>query len=288
MTSRLARIDSFIDRAIKQMIGLQNALPLTTDDQLAAFGEKYGLAVVTDASKTDGEISFQKIGERQKRIAFELLDNELSLYDPAIVKQSQLQRLILCNDLRDQGRPVNGLAEVGRFVVDSLVLNMTAATEQWERARATLHHELFHAIDYRDDPEHYLDPEWRKLNGADYKYNDSLQFTAGEYFSNAVYFPPFDFVNLDKLPPGFLNEYGTESVHEDKAVVYSWMMVRYGDLKRIMERDEVVRAKVEYMKALLQRFHPSYDDTFWTQVEARTRDLCDCDYGEWKRRLNIS
>jgi hypothetical protein len=50
----------------------------------------------------------------------------------------------------------------------------------------------------------------------------------------------------------------------------------------------VVRAKVEYMKALLQRFHPSYDDTFWTQVEARTRDLCDCDYGEWKRRLNIS
>lgn len=286
MPSKLAEFDAYIDRAIKRLIRLENALPLTEDSRLAELGEKHGLLVITDASQSEGDITFDKIDSVQRRICYELLNEELSIYDPEVVRQSQLQRLILCNNLRHNGERVNGLAEVGRFVVDSLVFNASAITKSWERARATLHHELFHAIDYRDDTAHFIDPGWRQLNGVDYKYNDSLQFTAGEYFSDAVYFPRFDFRQLEKTPGGFLNEYATESVAEDKAVTYSWMIIRYHDLQAIMKKDDVVNAKVHYLQDLLAKFHPSFDEHFWRRVNDRSQLLSECDYDEWKRKLS--
>lgn len=269
MSDSLSKFDYLIDDAIKHLLRIQNALPETTDPQLLELGKKFGLVVITDAAKSDGDLTFGPIDERQRRICFELLEAELEVYDPQVIHNCHLQRLILCSDLRDKGMPVLGLAEVGRFVLDTLMINAKSITKQWEQACATMHHEIFHAIDYRDDVRHYLDPEWRKLNGDEYHYNDALQFTAGEVFSNAVYFPPFDFQNLRDTPSGFLNEYATQSVHEDKAVVYSWMIVRYADLMKICRVDPITNAKVAYMKELLARFHPSFDDAFWERASHR-------------------
>lgn len=285
MSNKLALFDALIDRTLKHMMHMTNSLQPTDDERLTALGKKYGLVVITDANKLDDEITFGPINEVERRICFELFEQELSIYDPEILKRSQFERLILCTDLRDKGDPVNGLAEIGRFVVDSLVFNASGITRQWERARATLHHEIFHAIDYRDDVRHFLDPEWRILNGEDYRYNDSLQFTAGEYYSDAVYFPPFSFRNVEKIPAGFLNEYGTQSVHEDKAIFYSWLIVRYNELQKICAQDAVVAAKVAYMQALLAKFHDSFNDNFWARMDHQSSILAGSDYDEWKERL---
>ncbi len=271
-----------LDSTIKQLLHIKNALPVTDHAGLSKLGEKYGLTVITDSTKDDGYITFGPTDNAQRRVSLELLESELGLYDPEVIKASQLQRLILCTHLSDRGHPVNGLAEVGRFVVDTLVLNVTAITRHWEQTRGTLHHEIFHAIDYRDGSQHYLDPEWRKLNRLDYKYNDSLQFTAGEVYSDAIYFPPFDFNNLPDTPRGFLNQYATESVHEDKAVVYSWLIVRYQELERIAQQDDISAKKVTYMKELLAKFHPSFNAAFWRKIEMRSEVLSGLDYDEWK------
>jgi hypothetical protein len=285
MTSKLAHWDSLIDSAIKKLIHLKNVLPETTDPNLAELGAQYGLAVITDATNLDTDVQFGPVDNKQKHFCYELLKSELALYDPAIIKASQLQRVILCTHLSSQGEPASGLAEVGRFVVDSLVFSATDITKQWERARATLHHEIFHAIDYRDGVTHYVDPEWRKLNGESYHYNDSLQFTAGEYYSDAVYFPKFNFRDVEKIPAGFLNQYGTQSVHEDKAIYYSWLLVRYTELQEICAQDEIVAAKVEYMKELLAKFHPSFNEEFWRRIAQRASVLGGTTYEGWKQGL---
>jgi hypothetical protein len=269
MTSKLAKFDALVDQALKRLIGLKNALPPTTDADLAELGAQYGLVVITDASNADHTVTFEPSTPAQQRACCRLLKEELALYDPEVVRLSQLQRLIICTNLMADGDRANGLAQVGRFVVDTLIIDADHIEAHWEQSCATLHHELFHAIDYRDDAQHYIDPEWRKLNGENYRYNDALQFNAGEYYSDAVYFPRFDFRHLQDVPEGFLNQYATQSVHEDKAVVYSWMIVRYNDLQEICRQDEIVRAKVEYMKALLAKFHRSFDESFWQRVAMR-------------------
>lgn len=269
MTNKLAKWDALVDSALKRLIGLQNALPPTEDTALAALGERYGLVVVTNARNTDHSVTFEPSTPAQQRACLRLLEDELTLYDPEVIKLSQLQRLIICTNLMADGDRANGLAQVGRFVVDTLILDADHVEAHWETSCATLHHELFHAIDYRDDVRHYLDPEWRKLNGDEFRYNDSLQFTAGEQYSDAAYFPRFDFRHLADIPAGFLNQYATQSVHEDKAVVYSWMLVRYRELMELCAGDAVLRAKVEYMKSLLAKFHASFDDAFWERIGAR-------------------
>jgi hypothetical protein len=285
MAGRLAHWDAMVDKAIKQLIHLTNTMPPTTDPDLTQLGSQYGLVVITDATNLDTDVKFGPVDNTQKRLCYEMFAAELAVYDPDVIKASGLQRLILCTNLESQGEKASGLAEVGRFVVDSLVFSATDITRQWERARATLHHEIFHAIDYRDDLTHYVDPEWRMLNGAEYHYNDSLQFTAGEYYSDAVYFPRFNFRDVQKVPAGFLNEYGTQSVHEDKAIFYSWLLVRYTDLEEICAQDSIVAAKVEYMKRLLAKFHPSFNEEFWRKIDQRAAVLGGTNYDGWKRGL---
>lgn len=269
MTNKLAKWDALVDHALKRLIGLENALPTTQHADLAELGKRYGLVVVTDARNEDHSVTFEPSTPAQQQACSRLLSEELTLYTPEVIRLSQLERLIICTNLRADGDRANGLAQVGRFVVDTLILDADHVDAHWEQSCATLHHELFHAMDYRDDTQHYLDPEWRKLNGPEYRYNDALQFSAGEYYSDAVYFPRFDFRHLEDVPKGFLNQYATQSVHEDKAVLYSWLIVRYRELERICAEDEIVARKVAYMKMLLEKFHPSFDDAFWDRIASR-------------------
>jgi hypothetical protein len=214
----------------------------------------------------------------------DLLAEEFGIYHKGVITNSRIARLIFCNNLTDNEETVNGLAEVGRFVLDTLVINASKCSWDWERLRCTLHHELF-AIDFYDDTEHFLDPEWRKLNGKDFKYNDALQFLSGVIYSDSAYVPHFDFGDIDKVPAGFLTRYATQSVHEDKAVFYSWLLVRYCKLLEIANADSIVAAKMNKMKKLLSRFHNSFDTAFWEKMNSRSLTLSTNLYTEWKEKL---
>jgi hypothetical protein len=268
MTFNLGPLDSLLDLAIKQMVGLKNALPETTDKHLSELGRKYELSVITDASKRTGAVTFDAINEIQKDMCGKVLSAELGIYDRGAIKACQLQRLILCTNLRSNKRPLNGLADIGRFMIDTLVLNAAGITTRREDTRATLHHELFHAIDYRDDFQHYADTEWRLT----YKYNESLQFPNRTKFGKNAYFPPFNYEHLEGVPRGFLNRYATQSVREDKAVIYSWLIIRYRELMKIAQADAIVASKVAYMKNLLGKFHSSFDSEFWQKIENRSKN----------------
>jgi hypothetical protein len=69
--------------------------------------------------------------------------------------------------------------------------------------------------------------------------------------------------------PGFLNQYSTTAVAEDKAEVFAFMIVepKYVDAK--VQTDPFLKAKVARMRELLADFCPEVHRAFWAKVKLR-------------------
>jgi len=61
-------------------------------------------------------------------------------------------------------------------------------------------------------------------------------------------------------------------VEEDKAEIFAHMMVEGSYVTRRAARDDVLAAKVERMKELLEKFCPEMNSEFWKKVEKAEQD----------------
>lgn len=240
------------ERFFERLLGAyENAPPITADERLAELAQKYNLQIITDYEAVEENFSFSALNKAQLKKAGDLLVSELTLYSPEAIRASKLERLVLCSDLRGAEETVAGLADIGFLVVDTIFVNIDRAARIWEHARRTVHHELFHCMDYHDDG--YIDFEWRKLNTPDFTYWHLNNLTVCESHEE-----------------GFLQDYCKSSEWEDKAVVFSYMMVNYSELLDRCERDEILGQKVERIKELLLKISPEFDADFWKRVHRRS------------------
>ncbi|HEY9731171.1 MAG TPA: putative zinc-binding metallopeptidase [Drouetiella sp.] len=246
------------EHAIDRLLGVyNNRLPSTKYIPLEDLGRQFGLEIITDSCSEDEDIQFDRPSATQVRIYARLLAGELAIYPAQILKDSNIERLVLCTNLRSRQHKVSGLTDMGLFKIDTLYLDLSHAEKNWNFSRRTFHHELFHAIDFSDSLEGYVDTEWRKLNSEDYKY-----FATEENFRA-----------VEVATAGFITAYSTRSAIEDKAELYSFMVT---DFQRVQNRclsDAVLARKVERMKALLRSFSAHYDDVFWDKMHARADQI---------------
>lgn len=184
--------------------------------------------------------------------------DEFRLYPIEAIRNSRLQRVVLCAELKFAGQLRTAIPD---FEHNTLYLDIERSSDNRMYQILVFHHELFHVIDYADDYRVYEDAAWVELNEDDFRYG-----TGGK---NAQDNP--DTSVLTDRYPGFLNHYSTTGVEEDKAELFANMVVRAKTVERRAESDSVLRTKCDRMRELLHQFCPELDDQFWSAAKKLKR-----------------
>lgn len=186
----------------------------------------------------------------------QLLGEEISIYPPALIRRTRMKRLVLCSELAFNGGLRGAIPD---YWHGDLYLDVARGAASPPYQRTALHHEFFHLIDFQDDGEVYRDDAWSALNPIDFRY--------GPGGVNVQDDPSGSLPN--EKAPGFLTAYATSGVEEDKAEVFSRLIMVPREVERRSNADPIIGRKVARMKELLKAFEPSVDEEFWRRVADR-------------------
>ena len=255
------------ERCLEHLVGVYaNEPPTSKHPKLAALSASCGLHIVSEYAEQDHNphklrgysISYKAPSEEQKDTIAKILENELALYHTEVIRRSRVERIILASNLKCGEQPWGGLAEVGWLVADTLFLNVERLEKNEVYARRAFHHEFYHAIDYRDSVLNFTDSSWNRLNASHFRYKQSTDPT----LSSAHMFVP-----------GFVSAYSLTNVREDKAEVFSHLIVHYDLMIERAKQDQVLANKIARMKMYLAKFAPQIDDAFWQSLKDRSPPL---------------
>ncbi|MFT3788143.1 MAG: DUF6263 family protein [Tepidisphaeraceae bacterium] len=210
--------------------------------QLAQLAARFGIEIIFTSVPGPNRIGDPVNADQLKDYAA-VLTQELSRYDPAVIRALGLYRIVIVGKFAPAY--ANALAITMRDI-DTMYFS-TEGRDQEDR-RCTFHHELFHVIDGVDDGELERDEAWAKTNGPSFVY---VAGSEGGWQEDT---------------PGFVTGYAKTSVGEDKAETYSYMMTRYVDMQRRAKTDPILAAKMAIMKQRLLAFQPSMDESYWTRA----------------------
>ena len=255
-------LDKQIYNALKRLFGASGNVPsVSTDETIARLSEKYGIPIVCESYRNGG-ISRDEPNERQKSRCAGILSSELALYPVNILERCKIRRIVLCSKLRCDGEVAMGcvtpdcLAANGLFI-DGEYSSPFTYLEHLKTSEHVIHHELFHAIDY----QLYFgltDQDWPKLNDPSFEYIGNIRPI---YIQGSPGYSDYK--------PGFASAYGMSHAHEDKAEVYARLIMSYSYMKSRVQKDLVLKRKVERIKELLLQFSPEFNDQFWLKIEQR-------------------
>lgn len=202
---------------------------------------------------THGKIEGKSADAKAVQEYAALFGPEFTLYPPALVRKSQLKRVVLCCDLSFADQRRNAVPD---YEHDTLYLDVSRGTHSKPYLRTVIHHEFFHIIDYRDDGNVYRDERWEALNPAKFKYGRGGRGAQDQ---------PDTSILTDRFP-GFLNHYSTTGVEEDKAEMFAHLITDSTYVEGRAKADPVLKAKVGRMKELLAAFCPEVDEKFWERA----------------------
>lgn len=171
-----------------------------------------------------------------------ILRSELTIYSPTVIKKSRLCKVVLCGGLRGVDPRCIALCSPH---AGEMVIEFSCSKTDWRERRLAVHHEIFHHVDYFDDVLQFMDPWWETLNEKGFAYSQQ------------------HFGSLSSAPTGFASPYAMCAVHEDKAEVFSHMIVEYERLVQRSQSDQGLRRKIQRMKDLMRQFSPDFDEGFW-------------------------
>jgi len=176
---------------------------------------------------------------------------EWKLYPPSFVKKSKVNSITFCVSLslNEQFRAAVPAYDGDRMFYDT---SMGAVNSNYQRN--VIHHEYFHYIDQRQKLL-YVDPEWAALNPPDFKYG-----TGGAQMRTSGVG-----ALTDKIP-GFLTLYATAGVEEDKAELFSHMIVDGEYVAARAKVDPVIGKKVELLKKRLRNYDSAMGEEFWSKI----------------------
>jgi hypothetical protein len=219
---------------------------------LAALGLEV-LAPVRDFQLDSGSAKLTGQPAQAGVIALALapLAVELARYPKAFLERARLRRLVLCAGLREGDNAIPSLPNYhGALIVD------VGADAPF--LRRLVHHEIFHFADYADDDQLSRDPGWEALNDRYFVYGSGGRF---------LRHPGAGRFTRDR--PGFVSEYATSALEEDKAETFALRMVQPEELALRAAEDPIVRAKSAAIEAQLRKLSPALDDGFFRAIDQR-------------------
>lgn len=173
---------------------------------------------------------------------------EWSRYPPSFVAKSKIKKIVFCEGLKINEQ-VRGAAPA--FDLEAMYYDPVLGNYNEHFQRNVVHHEFFHMVDWRMGLFR-KDSVWSALNPAGFKYGDG----GSKMRTNGV-------GELTTDIPGFLTPYGTSAIEEDKAELFSHLIV---DTKFVTDqavKDAALASKIKELKKRMKGFDPAMDDKFW-------------------------
>lgn len=177
--------------------------------------------------------------DHQKFIA--LVHRGLDRHSQELIRKSGLRAIVFVDKLavKGQARMAVPDSDKGLLYLDS---SIGAGNDEYQSH--AFHHELFHLLmgNWKGD-QYYRDPAWIALNAPGASYGQGGASTRG-----SENFP------LTHPAPGFINRYSQTGVEEDMAEIFACLMLEdeRAKMESFAENDPVLRAKINYMKALVR------------------------------------
>ena len=229
--------------------------------RIGELEKSYGLTVeFSDPSfpvkTTHGDITAERAVRRELAAYVPIFAEEFSRYPADFVKKTGVRRIVLCKNLAFAG---DVRASIPYYDHTVMFYDAVRGAYSEDYQRATVHHEFFHMIDWKDDGRVYDDDAWARLNRAGFEYGS--RHVRGVDRSM--------WGRLDDNLEGFLNRYAMTGVQEDKAEIFCYMIFKPELIERRSRTDAVLAAKVEAMKKLTLAFSASMDEAFWAAAASR-------------------
>ncbi|MBN1608943.1 MAG: hypothetical protein JW940_20115 [Polyangiaceae bacterium] len=233
-----------LDRRVVQELTEQGFAPArdASGALLRPFAQRgVGVFTATRSFRLDlvgGPVTGEVPGAGSVDAALVVLGQELGRYSRGCLRAVRFRRILLCEGLAESGQEIPSLPNYEQ----SLMLDVRGPAGFLRRL---LHHELFHFLDFADDEQLAEDPEWEALNPPGFSYG--LGGRSMRQPGSA---------RLSTETSGFLSRYSTSAVEEDKAEVFAFLLTAPEQVRRIMEQDVVVRAKVAAIERQVAKLCP--------------------------------
>jgi len=116
-------------------------------------------------------------------------------------------------------------------------------------------------MDYLMSEEFTVDPVWSQLNTKGFSYGlhgfDNVYEQSSTKVTNRF--------------PGFISSYSLLNVAEDKAEVFSRMMLNLHEMECRAKDDAILGKKMDRLKLLVKEFSADVDDQFWQKIRYLNR-----------------
>jgi len=228
------------------------------DRTFESVEEAYGIVIIrqnpsfpetTRWGKIEGENAAAKDIHRYERLFCE----EFSLYPQTLIQKTKLRRVVLCGQLKFVGQRRYAVPD---FEHDTYYLDVGTEYLSASYLRHVIHHDFFHIVDYQDDGRLYEDERWKLLNPPDFRYGNGGAAALNNPDTGA----------LTNKYPGFLTHYSTTGVEEDKAEVFSHLIVSRQFVEKRVKEDQVLKEKVDLIRTLAGDFCEELDQDFWKRA----------------------
>lgn len=208
---------------------------------------------VSNLGYRDGQIRYRTVVNHDLADDFvEHFMNEFTKYPLAFLQACDLREIVLVENLIVDGQKRGGAAA---SPIRSIAFDVGVALDK-KYAVNTIHHEFYHYLEqYYFGSQGYKDPKWALLNPRDFRYKGSgvQARSAGVTFE------------INHPSPGFINEYCTYALEEDKAEVWtvSFFPEKWAKVRAFLDRDPIVAAKIRYLRAFAKAKCRTMDDGYW-------------------------
>ncbi|MGV3614367.1 MAG: hypothetical protein ACO1SV_03435 [Fimbriimonas sp.] len=235
---------------------LMSSTPVSARERFAVVGKEYGVEVVIvdrrlEEKRNGFSITAEPVSEAILERYAPIFEQEWRRYPRSLMVRTRVGKIVIGTDVRVLGQP---RAAVPDFSPGWYWLDAQVGQRIPRYGKHVLHHDFFHMIDERDSEDGRRDALWEALNPSTVKYGK------GGWFMQSG--------NVGALRedlPGFLTEYATSAVEEDKAEVYGHLLGSPAFVRRRAAADPVLAAKVARIKALVKAFEPAMDDAWWVR-----------------------
>lgn len=229
------------------------ALIATSSDGLQELGAKFGHKIeLRQAAFTDQARGYNVAGDVASEKAMStyapLWIAEWKRYPTGVMAKAKVVKVVFAEKLSLSGQI---RAAVPAFDLNTMYFDPALGAHAPHYQRGVVHHEFFHMMDFRMG-KLTNDPDWRALNPKDFKYGDGGK----NMRSSGV-------GNLTRDIPGFLTPYGTSAIEEDKAELFSHLIVSTKFVTEQAEKDPVLAAKIELLKKRMLAYDAGFNADFW-------------------------
>lgn len=241
------------------LCGAKPDLSIKRSNTILQLENKYKVDIRYIASPSSAwkQVTFKKVSpkDRDKRDFMgylAILSKELNKYPVDFIKNIDLKTIALVHNLKFAGQL---RAAVPDFVNEILYLDVFYGSHRLTYRRHVIHHELYHMIEEElNGNVYYKDPKWNKLNPWMFNYG-----LGGKYNRGTNMYP------LIHPQVGFINRYSMTALEEDKAEIFAALLIpsEYKKITKWAKEDEIIKAKIAYMKRFLRRYSPKMNMDFW-------------------------